>query len=1135
MEKNRKRFGPGNYYPMVIKFARIMKLTILFSILVISQALAVNSYSQSTRITLNMTNSSVKDVLLKIEKSSEFYFLYSNKLINVDRRININLTDNKVTEILDEVFRGTDVKYDINDRQIILKSEGAVESNNFSETQQKTVSGKVTDSSGSPLPGVTVAIKGVNEGTITDAKGQFSLSNVSTGLVLRFSFIGMKTQEIVVGSSTVINVILSEETVGIEEVVAVGYGTQKKINLTGSLASVGEQKLKSISTANLVTGLAGKLPGLRVTQWSGEPGSYSTVFDIRGYGTPLIVVDGIVRDDFARIDPLDIDNITVLKDASAAVYGVQAANGVILVTTKKGKIGKPVLNYSATYSVQKFTVDPQLTNAYQYATMIDEFEIAGGKNPGNTTFSAQDLQKYKDGTYPSTDWLGAIQKKYSTVSHHNLSISGGNDKVKYFTSAGYLNDGGIWKTDNLNYRKYNVNSSVTVDITDNLKAQLNLDGIMENGVTTSYASDNIYFTGMLTEPTFPIYANNNPQYFQLIKPINVVADIDPNYSGYTKTITKTFQGNFSLDYNFKQVDGLTAKFVYGFYSRDQFRKQWNKQYTLYNYDKITDTYPVSGVGGNSSPTSLNENYTPYQKSTVIGTLKYEKLFQEKHHLNVEAIYEARHEQNDNLYANKFFALDIDQLYAGLDQNTTATSSNIYENASQNVIGRLNYDYMSKYLFEVGFNYGGSSKFPAAKRWGLFPFTSVGWRLSEENFIKNNFSFITNLKLRASIGKMGDDGAAAFQFLTGYDYPSGNYVFGDQVVSGLGFRGMPNPNITWFTATTKNLGVDLDIYHGLFSLQFDVFQRDRSGLLGTRILSIPASVGANLPQENLNSDRQKGFELVIGHRGKIGEFTYNVSGNMTYTRRLNQYIERAPDGNSYENWKNNTNNRWSDMQWGYKYIGQYQTTAEILSSPIIDGQGNKTIRPGDLKYEDVNKDGIIDANDQIPIARSNIPNVNFGLSIEMAWKNFDMNVFFQGATGYSFNYDGMNRVPLRWGRNSLEQFWDRWHHENIFDVNSPLVPGRFPQMGYVDSDNWNSSFWMINGSYLRLKDIELGYTINKPFLKKAGIEKVRLSISGLNLFTLSNFENIDPEQHYVNWIFYSYPINKNITFGLNVTF
>ena len=1108
----------------------VMKLTTILSLAFCLQASAhVNAQS----ITLSKRHASLEAVFKEIRKQTGYEFLYNNPMLEKAKIQDVQIDHMPVNEALDLIFREQPLVYTLIGKTIVVKDKSTgKDPDPTTVIQLINVKGTVVDSvNNTPLPGVTVQVKGGTAGTATDQDGKFSLS-VPADAILLVSYVGYDKKEIAVNGRQVIVIRLATGKMGLDEVVVVGYGTETKASITGAISQIKSKEINSISTSNLVTGLAGKLPGLRVTQRTGEPGAFSTAFDIRGFGTPLIVVDGIVRKDFDRLDPNSIESITVLKDASAAVYGVQAANGVILVTTKKGVIGTPQINYSGNYEFQKFTNVPQVGDAYQFAVLTTENEIAMGKSPGTTTYSPDDIKKFQDGTYPSTNWLDAIARKNTNLMHHNVSVTGGNDRIRYFSSLGYLGETGVWKSGDLGYKKYNVQSSVTANITDNLTAQLNIDGAMEDRYQPSLPANNIFFTAMLAQPVLPLYANNNPEYLQLVNPENVMADAYADKSGYAKTKTKTFQGNFNLEYKFKKIEGLTAKFMYGFYNQDVFEKDWRQKYFVYNYDKLSDTYSVAG-SGKWTPSSLYENYSPLQKSTVLGQLTYERSFLTKHHLKAAVVYEERHEKSDNIYANKEFDIDVDQLYAGNSQNAQVSSANIYENANQSVIGRINYDFASKYLLEVGANYGGSSKFPKGARWGLFPFVSAGWRISEEKFIKDNLPEINNLKLRASWGKMGDDGAADFQFLTGYNYPEGNYVFGNDVLLGLGFRGLPNPNITWFTATSKNIGVDVNLFNDLVSFQFDFFQRDRSGLLATRALSIPSSVGANLPQENLNEDRRKGFEVVLGHKKRIGEFIYDVSANLTYTRGENIYIERAGDGNTYLNWRNNTTARWDNIQWGYKYIGQFQTAEEILSSPQQDGQGNRTLRPGDLKYEDLNHDGIINDMDQAPIARGSIPDINFGLNINLAWKNFDVNILFQGAANYNYRYDGMNSDPIRWGRNGLTQFMDRWHHEDIYDVNSPWVPGYYPPTGYVPSDTWTSSYWLGNASYLRLKSMEIGYTISKAMLKRVGIQNLRVHASGFNLHTWTNLKNMDPEQ--VSDFFYSYPITQNLSLGLNVTF
>lgn len=1000
--------------------------------------------------------------------------------------------------------------------------------------QDFTVRGTVADSlSGEALPGVSVTQPGRRGGVSTDESGNFQLNVSGPDAVLVFSFLGYRTKKVGLEGETLVEVRLVTDAASLDEVVVVGYGEQKKVSVTGAIATVGNEEVKSIPTSNVVTGLAGRLPGLRVTQRTGEPGAYATSFDIRGFGTPLVVIDGVVRDrgSFARLDPNDIESISVLKDASAAVYGIQAANGVILVTTKKGHQGKPTISYTANYEWQQVTDAPEVGNAYQFAVLTTENEINGGRAPGETTFSQEDIQKFQEGTYPSTDWYGVVARDFSTMHRHNLNVSGGSERISYYTSLGYLNEEGLWKSGDLNYQRYNLRSNVTGQITEGLEAELFIEGMMETKNEPGEAAWNVFKFTWMNIPTFPVYANNNPDYLQdMTYPWHPLAMTTADIGGYTQSKTRFFQGNVTLNYNVPFLEGLNAKIRTSFYSEGLFRKTWKKKYELYDYDKLEEEYVLRGIQNN--PSNLTEDYRPMERLSVLGQLSYGRLFAGAHNVNATLVFEERHEKNDNMWARKRFAIDIDQFFAGISDNQEVNSSGIYEFANQSVIGRLNYDYQSKYLAEFGFNYGGSSRFPKGKRWGFFPFVSAGWRLSEEPFIRDNLPFITNLKIRGSWGQMGDDGASSFQFLTGYNYPSGNYVFDGDVISGLGFRGMPNPNITWYSVTTKNLGVELEIKNGLFSAEVDLFQRDRSGLLATRLLTIPGTVGAELPQENLNEDMRRGVELVVGHVKRSGGFRYDISANVTYTRGQPSKLERNPEANSYLNWRRNPLDRWDNMTWGYEYIGQFRTYEEIYDSPVQDGQGNRTLRPGDFKYEDVNKDGEITSLDEIPIARSHIPDVSYGLNLRMAWKRFDLSLLLQGAARFNFQYIEQLRAPLPWGRNSLTMFMDRWHHEDIYDTSSPWVPGKYPATNYPASNNWSSEFWWPDASYVRLKSLEIGYTADE-LLEKTGIQ-LRVFASGFNLFTLSGLDYVDPEKD-PNTYNYLYPLMRVYNLGVNVTF
>jgi TonB-linked SusC/RagA family outer membrane protein len=676
-----------------------------------------------------------------------------------------------------------------------------------------------------------------------------------------------------------------------------------------------------------------------------------------------------------------------------------------------------------------------------------------------------------------------------------------------------------------------------------------MDGILDQKTqpfTGTSVSDQELSTGywhftLMNIPTFSVYANDTPPYFtDFGYPYHPIAETTSDIGGYKNIEQKTFQSNLSLDYNVKGIDGLSLKGMFGYFNQISTNKTWRKKYSVYTYDAANDVIKETGI--QNAPSKLSVQYGNYWQTTALAQANYEKTFLEHSTFKANLSYERRHQKFDNISVSKEFEIDIDQFFAGSSDNQLVNSSGLYENDNQNLIGRINYNYSDRYLLQAGFNYGGSSKFPKGKRWGFFPYASAAWRISEEGFFKNHVSFIDQLKLRGSWGQTGDDSAAAYQYLTGYTYPSGNYMFDGTLVSGLGFKGAANPNITWFTSTMKNLGVDLTVLNNSLSVNLDVFRRDRNGLLATRNLLIPVSVGATLPQENLNSDMDRGFEIGAAYNNSLGDFRYNVMLNLTYTRSYDNHIERAPSGNSYLNWRNNNEGRVKNKVFGYDYIGQFQSEAEILNSPIQDGQGNRTLSPGDLKYRDVNQDGIIDDMDVVPIGGNATPEYNYSLNLELSWKKFFMTIFFQGAAKYNFQYRGYAFYANRWGRNSLEVFMDRWHHEDIYDPSSPLIPGYYPQTGAINnvpSNHWNSSFWYPSATYLRLKELKVGYTLNNRFIKKIGIQSVDVFVSGWNLLTWHGMKaNIKDPESVDNYGFdgnNAYPITTNYYLGLDITF
>lgn len=1077
-----------------------------------------------------MNNSTIKDVLNQIEEKSEFYFIYDASLINVNQRVSITADDKPVSEILDKLFRDSDVIYRIIDRQIAISSK----SNQFTTQQAGPIGGIVTDTGGIPLPGVSIVVKGTTNGTITDADGKYTLNKVPANATLIFSFIGMRSQEISSDGKSVINVTMTEDAIGIEEVVAIGYGTQKKGSVTGSVASINSEDIISIKTANVTNTLAGKLPGLRAVQRSGAPGDDAASIDIRGFGNPLVIVDGIERN-FRQIDANDIESVSILKDASAAVYGFKGANGVILITTKKGTISKPEISYSAYWGFQKETRYPELLNGYEYATLYNEAQ----QNVGvNAPYSEEQLANFKNGI-GTTDWWSETVRKISPQQSHHINVSGGTEKVKYYFSFGLMDQDGMYKSKDYTYKKYNIRSNISAQITDGLTVDLQLNGLLDNR-NKPYEADPLSRSIQMARPVFSIYANNNEAYWQNPgdkgNPVHL-SNIDE--VGYDKRDRREFSGTVIFNWKLPWVKGLTAKALLGYDFSNTLTRKWYKAYNEYNYNSTSEQYVVQA---SHSISELTTNSTNYFKPTQQYSLNYENTFG-NHNIGGLLLWEMYNDRNDWLEAYRQFTVSaIDQINAG-DNTNKNNRGNASESAHSGLVGRVNYAYASKYLAELSFRYDGSYKFDPGKRWGFFPAISLGWRMSEEPFFKQALPQIENLKIRGSYGKVGDEGDfSAFQYLSGYTYPSGSYILGSAGVSnGAVDKGMPNTALTWYESTTANVGFEASAWRGLVSVEFDYFVRKRDGLLATRQLTLPTTFGQSLPQENLNSDKTAGFEIVLSHRNKIGDFSYNVKSNFSTTRESYGYIERAASSNMYDNWRNNTNDRFKSISWGKIALGQFQSFEEILSSPIQDNNGNKSLLPGDIKYKDVNNDGLIDGKDDQAIGYGSTPRIYYGLNINCEYKGFDLTLFFQGAAGHDVFVGGDFLDPfIQQGLgNGITLWMDRWHRADPSDPNSTWISGSMPALRPTGfSANRAQSTWTLhNADYLRLKTLEIGYTLPSNWLNRVGFDKLRVYVNSLNTLTFTSNKGImkymDPENNESSLRYY--PQMKTFNLGINLSF
>ncbi|MCL6524933.1 MAG: TonB-dependent receptor [Thermoflavifilum sp.] len=1016
------------------------------------------------------------------------------------------------------------------------------------ELLQHEVRGKVTDESGNPLAGVTVQVKNTNMGTTTDNNGNYVIHPLSGNDTLVFSFIGYERQEVPIQNRSLINIQLHSTATGLNQVVVVGYGTQRKVDVTGAISTINSHEIVTTKNENLQNMLTGKIPGVRVVQRTAEPGSFDNAFDIRGMGTPLVVIDGVPRTlaDFQRLNPDDIESISVLKDASAAIYGIRSANGVILVTTKKGERGKSVLSYSGNYTWQFPSGLPKTVDIYQYMTLRNE-KAKHNVNGGSPIFTEKDFEDYRTGKKRSTDWYPLVFAPYAPETQHNISVSGGSNKILYYIGGEYLYQGSFFKSGDLKYNRYNLRSNITANISDQLTLGAGFNFVSEETNHPYVDSWWIIRAFWRQGPQIPAYANNDftKPFHGLIEGDNPISFMNKDIVGYKKFINNWIQPSLNLKLNFPFIKGLYAKTLFSFdYALDN-RTYFQKEYQQYRYDEASKTYLIFT---RQSPNRITRE--SYFRSQIVSqtSLNYSGIFG-RHNVSGILIWETQKRKGDNLIAQRDLTLPIPYLFAGISTGQIGMmntgSNDLYETANLGLAGRVTYSFSDKYLAEFLFRYDGSSKFAPGKQWGFFPGGAVGWRISEERFIKNNnrFSFINQLKVRASYGVTGDDGAADYQWVAGYRYPapndlrrfSGGYVFDGNFVASVTSATIPNPLITWYTSKTFDAGIDFEGWNGLLSFTFDYFNRIRSGLLAQRTGGLPTVVGATLPQENLNSDMTFGYDMSISHHNKIGRLTYNLMGIVSYTRVKAIHVESPPFGSSWSNWRNNQNDRLQGIWWGLKVTGHYQNWEDIWSSPVYVSRGTL---PGDYKYEDWNGDGEINSLDLHPIRQSSTPWLNFSLIGNASYKGFDISFLLQGSALTTVQYGEQLREPL-WGNNesgAMVQFMDRWHpadpNADPYDPATVWIPGYFAYTGTLPDPN--SSFNAVDGSYLRLKTIELGYTLPSRITHRIGIGDIRVYTNGYNLVTWTKVRYIDPE--HPNTLYgYLYPLNKTVSVGINISF
>ena len=1110
------------------KLWKIMKLTIVLLIGFLITASATNTYSQKTRLDINLSNISIKGVLGYIEQNSEFVFLYRSEDFNTSKKVDIDLKDASINQILDEALKGEKVVYDVYERQIVIRKDNELPIT--SQQQKKEISGNVKDSKGLSLPGVSVVVKGTTLGTTTDADGQFRLSVPVDAKTLVFSFVGMKSKEVTITEKATVYSVLEEEIVGLGEYVAVGYGVQKKLNLTGSISTVNSGDLVKAPVANISQTLAGRLPGLIAKQTSGEPGYDYAELSIRGFGTALVIVDG-VESLMNNLDPNEIESVSILKDASAAIYGARAGNGVILITTKRGRLSKPSFEVNGTYSLQSLTAFPKTCNVGDYVELFREAQVNAGTPEAGLRYSAQDVQNWKagkNGAYRSPkSWWDASMNNYSPMQNYNFAMSGGSEKIKFHTFGGYTGQTGMYKSGDNQLKRYNISANLDANISENLTGGFDLSLINSNLNSPVSSQPEVWKNFYEMVPTFPasLPDPNKVPYGGGI--VNVLGSTTRKIGGYSDKFENQVGAIFNLKYSVPGIKGLSIKGLMNYLYLTTENKTWQKKYLMWTYDQSANSYtPYENV----QVTSLGQSFSRYRKLTGQVFVNYDRVFDEKHNLSVLMGTELADEKSSWISAGRgrYITESIDYLFAGGADSQTSNGG-ASETGRLSYVGRINYNYKSKYFAETTMRYDGSPKFPADKRWGFFPSVSAAWRISEEPFLKKNADWLDNLKLRTSYSKTGYDAIGAFQYLTGFSFAE-RYLVNNEVRNGLVSTGLANPNITWENLTTYNVGLDFSVFRGKLYGEFDGFYRERSKMLASRILSLPNTFGATLPLENINSMNNRGFELMVGHRHEIGDFMYDVSANISWSRAKWQHYEEPTYTDPDDIRIRKQSGNWADRTFGYQTNGLFTSQTEINSQKLDqDQQSNATIKPGDVKYIDQNNDGVLDWKDLVKIGRGSTPEVMFGLNANLKYKKFDLSVLIQGAT-----LCDVMVIPDLMGsdRNVPQVVYDlRWTEEN--NNKWAKIPRLY--MGFKTNNQRGSDYWLKDGSYVRLKSLNIGYNFSPSFLKKITFSSMRVYLSGTNLLTFSGLAKFDMDPESVSQNGWNYPQQKVFALGLNLKF
>lgn len=1094
------------------EYFRIMRVSLFMLFVCIFQLMATNTEAQNAIMKLETNVISIGQLINQIEKQTDYLVVFRNREVDTERTIRVQEKSGKVISYLKDAFEGTDISYEFTNKYILLSKKNHSDAVNDNQQLNRKITGTVKDNNGEPVIGANVSVKGTTNGTITDVDGNFSLENISDNDIIVISYIGYTSQEIKAGKQTSLKIILKEDTQAIDEVVVVGFGTQKKVNLTGSIGTVKtDEVLKSRPVTNVQELLAGSVPGMVVSKGSGAAGSGASI-NIRGTSTignssgVLVLIDGMPGNIYT-LNPNDIESVSVLKDAaSAAIYGSRAANGVVLVTTKTAKATeRPTVEFSSNIGIQNPQFKLDFVGSEDFMRLYDQAMINDGKD---AIYGEQGIQDLRAGKYVDNKWYKEIYKKNTIINNTHLALSGKERSIAYrFSISNDYQDGNL---PNNNYNRLIFKPDMRFQILKNLEAHASLQYTQTNiknpnGGTTRWQSQ-----AARISPITPIRNSDGSYAAGGAMGGNPIAGV--NESGYSKERHKEMMAIFDVTYS--PLKDWNIKGNIATYSHNTTTK--NRVSTYYLYDEEGNIAKTE-----NRVSSLKETNTYNFRTQLQFTTDYSFKIASDHNFKVLAGYSQEYYKSDGFWASRdnmpFDNVDVLNTGSSNKQNGSADGDgNEYANdvAVQSWFGRLNYDYQGKYLFEASLRADGSSRFAKNHRWGVFPSFSAGWNLHRESFMIETNNWLSELKIRASWGVLGDAEKVGYyptaQILS---YDPKIYAFNDKLVGGAYNNIAVNQNITWEESKYTNIGLDFGLFDQRIKLSADYFINMRDNILYRP--PVPSEFGLNAPYSNLLKMKNQGMDIMAGYQDGNGDFHWGIDVNLSYSK--NKVLEMGDS----ERWiENNTvtylNDRYQ-LPFGYEAIGLFQSEEEIANSP---NQGN--VLPGNIKYKDQNGDNIIDGEDRVVLNRK-IP-LNFGMNLSFGYKDFDFSLNMYGKLNTKKYLQGYEGWAFYLTDNARPMHLDAWSESNP-DASYPRLTLTNTSNDY---DSRYNSFWLRTADYLKIQNVQVGYTVPQSVLERVNIKYLRVYLSGQNLATITGYDGFDPEG---GW----YPLARTFSFGFNLQF